>query len=345
MSPRPVSDVDYWHARLRDGDLDADERARFERWRADPANAAALDELERVMARVDALMATPEMRAEADAALSAFKSRERRTPRVPRKPFLVWGGAAAAAAALLLAVLLGAFPGLAPPRPADSYQTAVGGREDVVLPDGSRVTLNTASEVRVRFTTAERRVVLDRGQALFVVASDPDRPFVVEADGATVTAVGTVFDVRKDVDGVVVTLVEGEVDVDVGPPARVSETASAAATHTTVPLQAGEQLRVDRARATAERRAADVEAALGWTDGVLIFRRTRLADAIAEVNRYTTEPLRLDDPSLAELELSGVFRAGDRNAFAWSLEQTFPVRLVVRGDVTLVTARAPDEPR
>ncbi len=96
---------------------------------------------------------------------------------------------------------------------------------------------------------------------------------------------------------------------------------------------------MSRQGASAERRAADVDAVLGWTEGMLIFRRTRLADAIAEVNRYTNRPLRLGDDSLAGLELSGVFRAGDRDAFAWSLAQTFPVRLVERGDHTLVLAR------
>lgn len=210
------------------------------------------------------------------------------------------------------------------------------------------MTLNTASEARVRFGEAERRVALVQGQALFDVASDPTRPFMVVVDGATVTAVGTVFDVRKDRDAVTVTLVEGVVDVDVrraGPAADVVSAPPgepAGPDADPAPLRVGEQLRLNRRDATTERRAADMQATLGWTEGNLIFKRTRLEDAIAEVNRYTTRPLRLGDPSLADLQVSGWFRAGEGEAFAWSLSQTFLLRIVERRDHTLVLP--PEEP-
>jgi transmembrane sensor len=359
-----MSSLEHWHARLRDGGLDADERAAFERWCADPANAAALAELERLMAGVDALMATPEMAAEADAALAALRARK--PGRLFSVPRLAWLTAATGAVALAAAALV-VVPvpsGVLAPQSPDRFRTEVGGLEIVALPDGSRMTLNTASEARLAFDDAERRVVLLQGQALFDVAADPARPFVVAVDGATVTAVGTVFDVRRDEAAFTVTLVEGVVDVAVAPsggptPQQVPAPGDGAvasggleprppgagavappAAASSVVLQAGEQLVVSRgADAGLERRAADLEAALGWTDGVLIFRRTRLADAVAEVNRYTAEPLRLGDPALADLELSGVFRAGDVDAFAWSLEQTFPIRIDAEGRARVVRAR------
>jgi transmembrane sensor len=351
-----MSSLDYWHARLRDGGLDAGERAAFERWRADPANAAALAELERLMAGVDALVTTPEMAAEADAALAALRARRARRPfSAPRLAWLTAAAGAGALAAAALVLVLAPSGVLAPQRP-DRFRTEVGGLEVVSLPDGSRMTLNTASEARLAFGDAERRVVLLQGQALFDVAADPARPFVVAVDGATVTAVGTVFDVRKDEAALTVTLVEGVVDVAVaaatpqqGPAPdgagseelqpSGAEAVAPTAVASSVVLQAGEQLVVSRTDSGVERRAADLEAALGWTDGVLIFRRTRLADAVAEVNRYTAEPLRLGDPALADLELSGVFRAGDVDAFAWSLEQTFPIRIEPEGRARVVRAR------
>lgn len=170
----------------------------------------------------------------------------------------------------------------APPAATDTtyaYASNRGEQRSVRLPDGSTITLNWDTALNVTLDARERRIVLRRGEALFAVAPDAARPFTVEAGSGSVTAVGTAFSVRhagpSELRAVVT---EGIVRV---------EHPSASA----LMLEAGYAV-VANERGISAPLAIDTEAAIAWTDGMLVFQDVPLADAIAELGRYTSAPLR-----------------------------------------------------
>ena len=236
-----------------------------------------------------------------------------------------------AAAAVVLIVLCGTAATLGgrlplrqslQDRAAIRYATAVGERMTVILNDGSQVTLDTQSELSVAFTSSERAVRLLRGQVYFKVAKDHERPFVVAALKRRIVAVGTAFDVRLDGAQVRVTMVEGTVRVD------------------TATITAGEQL---TAAASLPDRVSvsDPERLTSWLHDQIIFDNTRLADAVAELNRYSNTRIELADPKIAQLHLSGAFAAGRPSLFIEAVTSYFPVQVVHADDRLVVLGAKP----
>lgn len=211
-----------------------------------------------------------------------------------------------------------------------SYETGVGERLVINLKDGSQVTLNTGSLVEVAFSATERDVRLLRGQALFEVAKDHTRPFVVTANNRRLVAVGTAFDVRLDGPRMQVTMVEGTVRVERAIGARDTHDANGTAPNIVQPssqiatITAGEQLTIDDQRLDRIR-SADPERATSWQRGQLLFDNTRLADAIAEMNRYSERQLELRDTALANLRISGAFSTSRPAVFVEALTMYFPI--------------------
>jgi len=184
----------------------------------------------------------------------------------------------------------------------DTYSTGVGEQRSVTLSDGSIVELNAESKVRVMYRDGHRDVRLLTGQALFRVAKDPSRPFVVQAGNTRVRAVGTQFDVYRRSASTIVTVIEGRVAVQ----SEAVSGAPASAEPTAALVAAGEQVTV----ATNRLRMAvkpNVAAATAWTQHQLVFDATPLAEVIAEFARYTPRRIVVDSPSLAALEISGQY--------------------------------------
>lgn len=224
----------------------------------------------------------------------------------------------ALAASFLVAVAIGAGWYLWPSGP--SYRTAVGGVSAVPMVDGSRITLNTDSEVRVAVTETERRVELAQGEAFFDVARDPTRPFVVEAGNERFIAVGTKFSVLRTGDANRLVVTEGRVRVE-----------SSAALPTEVP--AGGIARSGKAGVLVEKRpVAEAETMLSWRSGYLVFDQTPLADAVAEFNRYNTDKIVIEDASVAGILIGGNFRSTNVDAFVRLLEDGFPIRVAREGE-------------
>jgi len=220
------------------------------------------------------------------------------------------------------------------------YSTDFGGVERIRLEDGSVVHLNTNSAMRVRLRADYRQVVLDRGEALFKVAHDKSRPFDVQAAGTTVRAVGTEFSVRlresKETgggqDGVEVLVKEGRVAID--PPKAKPDQPSALPPSVST-LSAGEAVVITAKRLHVERVAeTEVSKKLGWTEGRLWFERQRLADVVAEFNRYNRRQMVIADPSIADLRIGGGFEATDPDSFMAALEKTLGVRAFPANDGT-----------
>lgn len=191
------------------------------------------------------------------------------------------------------------------------YSTAVGEKRSLRLSDGSTLTLNSRSQARIDFSNLTRTVDLLEGEALFRVAKDPSRPFVVRADGTFVRAVGTEFDIDRRSSGTVVTVVEGRVAVRAtssgagrGSGTRHGSEA-VALPRGTVFLGAGEQFDV-AGRSTSPTRT-NVSSATAWMQGKVILQSRTLEEVAEEFNRYSERRLVTEDEGEVPLRLSGVF--------------------------------------
>jgi transmembrane sensor len=203
------------------------------------------------------------------------------------------------------------------------------------------VTLNTASEVRIDLTKEARRVEIDRGEAFFDVAKDPTRPFIVFAGDKRITAVGTRFAVRRDAGGDVrVTVTEGAVRFESTQALRV-DVAGGPAREPRVLLRAGTIARATHGSLLVQKDAAqEAENSLSWRSGYLIFDDTALADAVAEFNRYTDEPIRIEDPAVAAIRISGKFRSDSADVFLRLLHDGYSIDSRSH-DGTVLLIRAP----
>lgn len=335
-----------WLAR-RDGDhwSDDDQRA-FDAWLdADTAHRVAflrLDATWREAGRLAALAVgphagvvpargawrrSPYFRPETAVAPAASPDKvARRGRRSRHRPLM-----AAVAAVVLVAMVVGALSwqrGHEIVRGA--WATAIGAQELVHLADGSTATLSGDTALRAELGRRERDIHLLRGEALFDVAPDHARPFVVHVRGYRVIAVGTRFDVRRDDDRLRVVVTRGLVRLQ----------PAGGASRTTTELPAGSIADVGAAgvvvRHVPEESANDY---LGWRDGYANFHDTPLVDAVSEFNRYNRPQIVIGDRSLDGLRVGGHFRLDNNAAFVRLLQAMFPVRAEIRShDIVLLRA-------
>ena len=210
-------------------------------------------------------------------------------------------------------------------RPADRLQTNIGEIRTVTLADGSTVMLNTDTQIEFNFTDKERRVRLVNGEARFDVAHNTSRPFRVSAGPVVVTAVGTAFDVATLQKRTTVTLIEGKVLV---------EAKAQGDRPVTTTLSPGDQLmvapdgHVNSNPNPNPNRIAKLDAAIAWQQSLVDINDETLADALAEINRYSETKVVLRDRSLLDRRISGQFRTGDVEAFAAALNVYFGLQVV-----------------
>jgi transmembrane sensor len=236
----------------------------------------------------------------------------------------------AIAATVLLAVAGGLYWLAAERWAGDRYTTPIGGFASVPLRDGSHITLNTATQVRVELTPQERHIRLDTGEAFFQVAHDANRPFVVQVGHKRVIAVGTQFSVRRNGDDIRVVVTEGKVRVESDaelprrPVARSQPTDEQRPGEVFV-TPGGIASASDEGIVVEERGLPAAEEDLSWRQGYLTFHDTSLLDAIAEFNRYNAHQIRIDDPAIASIRISGTFRALNYEAFVRVLDDGFAI--------------------
>jgi len=249
----------------------------------------------------------------------AFLEAARAAPESPA-PGRAWRILAAAAASIVLAVGIAATYFMHA-RGGVRYSTPIGEVASVPLQDGSNMTLNTSSRVRVDLSREERRINLERGEAFFVVAKDPKRPFVVEAGTKRVVAVGTQFSVRRDRNDIRVVVTEGTVRVEALRSAALpeAELSGTALTAGTIAHASDGDVLVQK---TSLPQAEEV---LSWRLGYLTFRDTNLTDAVEEFNRYNTHRIAIADPQVASIRISGTFRPTNYEAFVRLLEEGFSI--------------------
>lgn len=238
--------------------------------------------------------------------------------------------AAAGAAALLAGGLIGGQIWW----DRGNFSTEVGEQRSVMLDDGSRLLLNTDTRLRVSFDARQRTVDVRSGEAIFEVAKDPQRPFVVRVSGSEVVAVGTAFSVRyggRDASApkeLTVTLIEGQVSVR---PSTGSSTDSLAPDKP-IAMKAGDRLRLDpvAGAATAPPKVdrPNLDQVTAWKRSEAMFDATALPDAVAEMNRYSRTPIVLvDGLASSTLQVSGLYRTGDNAGFANAVAHLHGLRL------------------
>ncbi|MFT3966179.1 MAG: FecR family protein [Sphingobium sp.] len=312
--PKKIADeAARWFAD-RDSCLLKDERELAAWLAADPRHARAFAEMEALWSDLGAVRAAPEVRA----SLATPRRRRRRLPWLRQGQGYGksrrWVPAAAAASLAMLVV--GTVQDW-PTRLRADAMTATGERRTVALPDGSRVQLNTRSAISLDYHADRRVVYLLKGEASFIVAADPSRPFTVEAGGGGTTALGTRFLVRDLGEDIRVTVTEHSVRVayPAGQPAQAR-------------IAEGQSILYGPGRGlgTAARvNAADAEA---WTQGVLVFENRPLSEVVAELGRYHPGYVRLIGEDAQSRRVSGVFSIDDPVSSLAKLQKSLGLRSV-----------------
>jgi transmembrane sensor len=266
-----------------------------------------------------------------------------------------------AAAAVVLAVV-GASTGYFMTH--DVYATAVGEQRSILLADGSTIDLNGRSKVRVHLDNETRAVDLMEGEALFRVAADKARPFVVSANDRRVRAVGTEFAINRRQRTLLVTVVEGTVAVSmpmiparsptapggspnnqrVAPRGAGSAVAALAPSSDEILLDAGQQLALSLAEPAAgdalpTPRAVDVDDAIAWTRRRLVFDSTPIEDVVAEFNRHSSRSLVIQGDDLRDFHISGAFSSTDVDPFVRFLRAQPGVEVIEEPDRIVIVHR------
>ena len=203
------------------------------------------------------------------------------------------------------------------------YETAIGERDVITLPDGSFVNLNTDTEVLVDYTEQERRIDLAKGEAFFKVEKDPSRPFFVEVEGRAVQAIGTAFNVKYlESDRVEVTVTEGVVKLS-----SVESMAGAPAKQIETTINHGQSLSVEPAKAPTVRPISqqDIYRKLAWRQGMIVFDNDRLEDVLRELTRYNDVEFVITDAALKDVLVGGYFEVGDIDALLAALRENFDI--------------------
>ena len=333
-----------WCIRIQNGDVSEDDAAYLDWVSATPDHAAAMRSAAALWAMFGEGATSPEiMKARRDALDQTGRTAARRWSAFRRSPRMPKLAAAAAAAVLAATPAIIMTTGrqdsatiaetvIAEAVIAETYRTAIAETRVVTLADNSRVSLDALTVLSVNYTEQGRDIELIEGQAHFDVARDLSRPFRVTAGDQTVVATGTAFNVELVGDEVLVTLLEGEVVVTdnsvLRAPDRRAEQVSvdpASAPAAPVKMRPG-QLLVASVQ-TAPRLVDDtnIEKTNAWRDGMVFLEGDSFSAAVARMNRYSRIELTVADHTLSDLRISGVFNAGDTDAFVEAVQAYFPI--------------------
>jgi transmembrane sensor len=253
---------------------------------------------------------------------------------------------AIAASVAVMGALIGTSFWLLAGRQGRTYSTGIGEQRTLLLADGSTITLNALTTVRVRMTPRARKITLIRGQADFHDVNEPNRPFIVRSGHSSVRAIGTKFDVEKERDRTVVTVLQGQVAVAnslawierIGSRQLLRDLAQPSRNLQAVLVPAGEQVTV-LARSVPAPTPADLQAVTAWMQRRLVFNDTPLKEVARQFNRYGNRRLVIADPSLRTVGVSGSYSASDPDALIGFLRSQPMLHVLQKGHEFLVTRR------
>jgi transmembrane sensor len=248
-----------------------------------------------------------------------------------------FGGIAASVAAAFIAGYMVLTPAGGPvgTPSVTAYHTTVGEQRVVNLADGSIMELGPDSEVSVRYSAEERGLELSRGQAIFTVAKNPNRPFVVRAGHGSVTAIGTVFNVVRGSEDVQVRVLEGTVAV------RPQSSEAAPLQEVVAPksvalLTAGSQTHYSDEGLMTPIEQADFESGLEWRVGVLTMVNRELSDVIQELNRFVENEIAIGDDAIGKFHFTGTVYPDKMDEWLEGLTQGYPLKVVNLGSRTIL---------
>jgi transmembrane sensor len=267
----------------------------------------------------------------------------------PPPPRWHWPTARLVTLGLAIVVAVGFYIAALSP---SEYVSGIGERRVLHIEDGSTITMNTRSRMKVLLTRNARDVELLEGEALFSVAHDPNRPFRVHVGHTVVEAVGTEFSVYRGEHGTKVSVVEGRVKIFAyqSPAPLILNPNAVAWTDVgasdferpppPIPVAAREEAQVSSEGSGAtefdvERRTVtpqEIERHLAWVNGQLILENATLGETIAEFNRYNRRQLEIDDPTLGQIRLGGAFSSTNVDEFIVELNALFSIRAVPVGN-------------
>jgi transmembrane sensor len=324
-----ILEATKWHMRLNEKGFKAD--SEFEDWMAIPANADAWVQTTALWDYLGERARAPEMVAAREEALGGARKflAQRNLPLISRRRGLI-------AAGIVLPLAGLGWAGFRWLERRGDYTTEFGERRVVMLSDGSHISLDSDSAVRVRYSQNARELRLLRGQARFDVVHDVERPFSVLAGDQKVIATGTAFNIDMIQGKVRVTLIEGHVVVlDESAPPVAAPGQSPSPGRPSVQLRAGQQL-VVLPQKPPEIEVADIQRVTAWTSGQLIFSDEPLFEVVARVSHYSKAPIIISDPKIAQERISGVFNTGDVPGFLDIVTQYYPVAAVTDGEGRIV---------
>lgn len=325
-------EASLWIARLDRGLSDEDTKTLRQWLHANPRHKEYFMEMAALWDRMDNLSVLSEL-FDAPAAQHPVEKRYLRT-----------GWSIAASAAAFIAVMIVGIHFFVPtasqikttPQVAQTpanktsnvlYETGIGAHSTVSLPDGTKMFLNTNTQVSVTYTEKERLLVLTKGELLVEVAHNKQRPLRVKVGERIVEAVGTAFNVYlKNNNDFDVIVTEGRVKVK--PAATNAATSTLSNTQKIIQeLGQGEKLSVHESETTPVEIIGDalINDRLSWRNGNLVFRGERLQDALFELSRYTPERFRITDPRINDLRIAGLYKAGDVDGLLSALKENFNI--------------------
>jgi transmembrane sensor len=347
-SPKTREEASVWLAKLERG-LRAEEGLELREWLKDAANSACILEMANIWQGPEAATVLSKI----------FRGRARFVRPKARRSLRNMAGIAAATLAVVLAGIcvlnsrtpwsyFGESHAQSSPGFIKMYATAIGETRDVELLDGSSIVLNSATRVVVMYGPRWRIVSLTIGEATFRAVHDSKRPFTVQAETCLFEAAGTTFDVRiLTHENVELAVTEGAVKV-IGEGERPTDVP-------TVQL-GGQMVKDDKTIGPLEvaqldpelqtvRKVDEIELKerLAWQQGMIFFRQAPFADAIAEIQRYTTTRFLIADDRLRNIRIDGHFRIGDVEGVLAALSKDFPVdaRRDGRGTIVLTLSYPP----
>ncbi|MDP2548791.1 FecR family protein [Oceanobacter sp. 4_MG-2023] len=287
-----------WHATLGDEQVTSKQRQDFERWRQQSIrHEQAFDRMASVWQQLDHI--------EEDLRLPAAKALQQATLTKRSTLPLVAMVTLSACWISLSSELSGLF---------SDYHTSHGQRQQITLNDGSEIILNTDSAIDVDFTNQQRLIHLKQGELYITVAADVSRPFVIQTEHATATALGTQYAVRVRRQTTEVVVTESKVNV------CPEQTSPCVVTHQNEATSADNQQ-------VATPHTVDADLHTAWTSGKLVVDNWPLSRLLAEISRYYPGPLLYSDTALQSIQVSGVFILDAPEQILTHLEHSLPIRV------------------
>lgn len=334
-----------WIAQLDGDDISEKDLVAFREWaNRSPAHAREIRELNSLWDELSVLTDMVGPIAEADFVSNQLRRRE--NFRAWRRRLAFPAAVLALVAAVSLPIKMAHMEGLETVQTEEVelptiYRTEIGEHQEYTLADGSKLTLNTGSRVEVDYRKDQRRLRLLQGEALFDVAHDTSRPFLVYAGDGIVRAVGTAFVVHLQGNEFDVIVSEGSVELSSVLPTPVikSDAVKPKKIANLGIVKAGHKAKYENSVASIAT-LSDVEmtAKMSWQKGLISFHGETLEEVIREVSRYTELNIEIRDPELKRLQVGGVFKSGDTESVFANLKANFDIETLSNkpGSVILV---------